>query len=171
MTIPALTHLDYLPYLDGEGKIPDTWQGKIGVYAIFEPGKTLQFIGYSRDIYSSLKQHLARQPRACYWLKAHTVDRPSRTLLEEIRLAWITENGGIEADGEAWTEPIDARRSMTDAERESYEQADEIERVKILKNIARRVESEIKEELENRGVKMEFRFNPKLKEQGLLDLK
>ncbi|MEG3439680.1 GIY-YIG nuclease family protein [Pannus brasiliensis CCIBt3594] len=171
MTIPALTHLDYLPYLDSDSKLPDDWQGKIGVYAIFDEGKTLRFVGYSRDVYLSLKQHLARQPRACYWLKVHTVDRPSRTLLEEIRQAWRSENGGMEGDEKSWTEPIDARRSMTEEERESYDRAEESDRGKILKNIARRVESEIKEELENRGVKMEFRFNPKLKEQGLLDLK
>jgi hypothetical protein len=42
---------------------------------------------------------------------------------------------------------------------------------KILKNAARRVESQILSELESRGVQMQIRFNPKLKEKGLLDLK
>jgi hypothetical protein len=37
--------------------------------------------------------------------------------------------------------------------------------------VARRVEAEILVMLESRGIKTEIRFNPKLKEQGLLDLK
>lgn len=60
---------------------------------------------------------------------------------------------------------------MTEAEKEDYNQGDEIARTKLLKNIARWVEAEIKEELSARGVKMDIRFNPKLKEQGRLDLK
>jgi hypothetical protein len=37
--------------------------------------------------------------------------------------------------------------------------------------VARRLENEIQSQLKARGVTMEIRFNPKLKEQGLLDLK
>ncbi|MER3477484.1 MAG: endonuclease, partial [Leptolyngbya sp. ERB_1_2] len=43
--------------------------------------------------------------------------------------------------------------------------------MKALKNIARRVESEIMAQLKARNVQTEMRFNPKLKEEGLLDLK
>lgn len=171
MDIPALTHLDYFPYLDNEGHLPSALSGKIGVYAIFDGEKNLQFVGYSRDMFLSVKQHLARQPELCYWLKVYTIDRPSRTLLEEIRQAWFAESGPIAGDEKVWTEPIDARRSMTDAEKERYEQSDEIDRVKLLKQIARRVEEEIQEALHKRGSRVEIRFNPKLKEQGLLDLK
>ncbi|NJL52965.1 MAG: GIY-YIG nuclease family protein, partial [Hydrococcus sp. SU_1_0] len=35
----------------------------------------------------------------------------------------------------------------------------------------RRVEAQILKQLSDRGVAMEIRFNPKLKEKGLLDLK
>lgn len=171
MDSPSLDSLEYSPYLDDAGDLPVTLQGKIGVYAIFDREKNLQFVGYSRDIYLSIKQHLARQPRLCYWLKSYTVDRPSRTLLEEIRRNWLAKKGSIDSDETRWTEPIDARRSMTDEEKGSYEKADDIERVKILKSIARRVENEVLEELQQRGSKVEIRFNPKLKEQGLLDLK
>jgi hypothetical protein len=171
LTIPALTDLDYLPYLDGEGRLSGAFQGKIGVYAIFDRQKRLNFVGYSRDIYLSLKQHLARQSSDCHWLKVHLIDRPSRTLLEEIRQAWRSDSGPFEEEEKRWTEPIDAKRSMTDTEKEAYEKADEIDRLKLLKQIARRVENDIQKELQQRGVQMEIRFNPKLKEQGLLDLK
>ncbi|MGL4620405.1 MAG: GIY-YIG nuclease family protein, partial [Chroococcidiopsis sp.] len=43
--------------------------------------------------------------------------------------------------------------------------------IKILKTAARRVEAEILSQLQTRGLQMQLRFNPKLKEQGLLDLK
>ncbi|MFM9158944.1 MAG: GIY-YIG nuclease family protein, partial [Dolichospermum sp.] len=48
---------------------------------------------------------------------------------------------------------------------------DEIGKSKVLKNVARRVEEEILAILEARGLKTQMRFNPKLKEVGLLDLK
>ena len=68
-TFANLQQLEYIPYLDTTGNISADLQGKIAVYAIFNREQVLEFVGYSRDIYLSLKQHLARQPQACYWLK------------------------------------------------------------------------------------------------------
>ena len=48
---------------------------------------------------------------------------------------------------------------------------DEMTKIKTIKNVARRVEAEILQILEQRGLNMQIRFNPKLKESGLLDLK
>ena len=171
----TLTNLDYILYLDENGCLPENLLGKIGAYAIFNQDKILQYVGYSRDIYLSLKQHLVRQPDRCYWLKVQAIARPSRTVLEEIKQAWIEENGSIppgnDSEKARWNQPIDAKKSMTEAEKEQYQQSEEIAQIKLLKKIARRVEEEIKEQLKGRGVQMEIRFNPKLKEQGLLDLK
>ncbi len=64
-TFANLEQLEYIPYLDATGNICADFQGKIGVYAIFDREQVLEFVGYSRDIYLSLKQHLARQPQAC----------------------------------------------------------------------------------------------------------
>ena len=174
-TIPSLASLEYIPYIDANGQLPDQFQVKVGVYAIFERDKLLQYVGFSRDVYISLQQHLVRQPQKCYWLKVQTIERPSRTILENIRDAWISENGSI-PDGNAaqeakWTQPIDAKAAMTADEQTKYAATDEITQIKLLKNAARRVEGEILVELESRGVKMQMRFNPKLKEKGLLDLK
>lgn len=172
--IPALSQLEAITYLDSDGKIPERYQGKIGVYAIFDQQQVLQFVGYSRDVYLSLQQHLVRQPDRCYWLKVKTVERPSRTLLESIRQAWIEENGAVPAgngsEKAAWQQPIDAKPTMTEAEKAQYKTSDELGKIKLFKKIARRVEAEIVQALAARGVQMEIRFNPKLKEQGLLDV-
>ncbi|MBW4515326.1 MAG: GIY-YIG nuclease family protein [Timaviella obliquedivisa GSE-PSE-MK23-08B] len=171
----TLASLEYIPYLNEIGETTEQFFGKVGVYAIFDQTKTLQFIGYSRDVSLSLKQHLVRQPEKCYWLKVQTIDRPSRTILEEIRAAWITENGstpvGNDAEESTWNQPIDAKLKMTAAEQAAYAATDEMGKIKTLKQVARRVEAEVLLGLELRGVRMPIRFDPKLKEEGLLNLK
>ena len=175
--IPALKDLEDILFIDENGHLPEQYQGKIGVYAIFDPEKVLQFVGYSRNIFLSLKQYLVRQPQKCYWVKIHTIERPSRSILENIEKAWIEENGSVPIgngdDKPKWTQPIDAKLQITPEERANYENPanDEMAKIKIIKNVARRVEAEILQVLEARGLQMQVRFNPKLKEEGLLDLK
>ncbi len=173
--IPSLANVSDIPYITENGDLPEQLQGKIGVYAIFDENKVLQLVGYSRDIYLTLKQHLVRQPQKCYWVKTQTISRPDRTLLENIRDAWIKENGSIPAgnatDEAKWNHPIDTKSAMTEEEKASYSAQDGLGQVKLLKKVARRVEEEIVEQLKSRGVQTEIRFNPKLKESGLLDLK
>ncbi|MBO9997637.1 MAG: GIY-YIG nuclease family protein [Cyanobacteria bacterium SID2] len=173
----SLSDLPLHPYLDENGLVADRdVKGQVGVYAIFNDDRVLQYIGYSRNIALSLRQHLVRRPQQCHGFKVQTIDRPSRTILETIRQAWIVENGstppGNSDDESSWSAPIDVKPRMTDEERKALENAiDEQTRTKRLKSIARRVESEILQELETRGVTEQLRFNPKLKETGLLDLK
>ncbi|XZN98530.1 MAG: GIY-YIG nuclease family protein [Microcoleus sp.] len=175
--IPTLASLEFFPYIDAEGKLPEFVHGKIGVCAIFDSDKVLQFVGYSRDIYLSLKQYLVRQHQNCYWLKVQIIDRPNRTILENIRQSWIAENGsepaGNGVDAGKWNDPIDTKTVMTVEEIANYEAIiiDELAKDKLLKNVARRVENEILSQLKSRGVTEEIRFNPKLKTSGLLDLK
>jgi len=172
---PTLASLEYRPYLNADGCIEEDVAGKIGIYGIFDRDRSLRYVGYSRDIYLSLKQHLIRQPEHCHWIKIQTIDRPSRKILAEISSAWIAENGtvppGNDTEEDLWTEPIDANPAMTEEEKAQYELSEESKQIKIRKQVARRVEAQILEQLSDRGVKMEIRFNPKLKEKGLLDLK
>jgi len=173
--IPSLSSLEYLPYLDDAGCIDENVQGKIGVYAIFNQEQKMQYVGYSRDVYLSLKQHLIRQPQSCYWVKIETITRPSRQILNDIANSWIAENGtkpeGNDRNSSVWTEPINTDPAMTEKEKAQYEQNDELGQIKIRKKVARRVEADIQQQLSDRGVTMNIRFNPKLKEKGLLDLK
>lgn len=174
-TLAALSSLEFLPYLTEAGVIAEDWQGQVGVYAIFDRDRVLQFIGYSRDIALSLQQHLVRRPAHCYWLKVQTIDRPNRTILESTRDAWIAENGSVPAgngaDQAGWNQAIDAKTTMTDEEQAAYANTDEIGQIKLLKQVSRRVEEQVLAALRDRGVQMPIRFNPKLKESGLLDLK
>lgn len=171
----TLAELEFLPFLDPAGLMADTFDSKVGVYAIFDAAKSLQYVGYSRDVSLSLKQHLVRQPQGCYWVKVQTIDRPSRTALEAIRDAWIAGNGAVPignaAEADLWNQPIDARARMTAAEQTAYAASDEPGKVKALKQVARRVEAEVMQELATRGVKLPIRFDPKAKEEGLLNLK
>lgn len=173
--ILPLVQLPLQPYLDRQGVISQEWQGKIGAYAIFNGIQALQYVGYSRDIYLSLRQHLVRQPESCHSLKVQLSDRPSRTLLEAICQRWIAENGTLppgNGDRAAqWIQAIDVRSAMTEVERASFQSAGDLEQAKLLKSVARRVEAEIQARLQALGIREDLRFNPKLKEQGLLDLK
>lgn len=179
--IVSLESLEYIPYLNSEGYLPKQFEGRVGVYAIFDRDQTLQFIGYSRDIYLSLKQHLVRQPQRCYWLKVKTIDRPNRTALEAIQNAWINENNSTPPGNIAetssgmvrWDQAIDVKAAMTLEEKSQYtnSETDEQTQHKVLRNAARRIEAEILAELESRQVQEVIRFNPKLKDSGLLDLK
>jgi hypothetical protein len=175
MITPILAELEWLPFLDAAGLMADTFDSKVGVYAIFDAAKALHYVGYSRDVSLSLKQHLVRQPQGCYWFKVQTIDRPSRTALEEIRDAWIVDNGvapvGNAAEADLWNQPIDAKARMTPAEQAAYAASDEPGKIKTMKQVARRVEAEVMQDLEARGVKLPIRFDPKAKEVGLLNLK
>lgn len=173
---PALTELADLPYIDEEGQLPAQFEGQIGVYAIYNPEQVLAYIGYSRDVSLSLKQHIVRQPQQCYSIKVTTVERPNRTLLETIKATWIAENQAIpigNAAADLWEQPIDVKSKMLPEELAQYNdpQLDDQQHLKILKQAARRIEQDILLLLAERGVKEALRFNPKLKDSGLLDLK
>lgn len=170
-----LAELPLHPYLDEEGCLATDLQRQIGIYAIFDQTQTLQYVGYSRDVYQSLKQHLVRRPHDCWWYKLQTIERPSRTVLEDLKQAWIAEGHPTAFASDellaSWVDAIDAKLTMTEADKADYAKLDDGAKPKFLKKVARRLESQILEQLKARNVQMELRFNPKLKEQGLLDLK
>lgn len=172
--IPTLAGLEMHPYLV-EGDLPSGLTGKVGIYAIFDQAQTLQYVGYSRDISVGLTQHLVRCPQQCHWFKFHTVTRPSRTLLDEIRTAWLREYGTVPPGNSdqqiAWEKPIDAKVFMTEEERDAIANAEPSQTNKLLKKLARRVEADVKANVAARGAQIPIKFNHKLKEQGLLSLK
>jgi hypothetical protein len=180
MTIPHLAELDLWPYIDDRGLIPEeSFIGKIGIFAIFDAAQQLQYVGYSRDVYLSLKQHLVRRPLQCHGFKAQLIDRPDRTLLTSISEGWLAqwrEATGAEpigngADALLWSQDTEVRPVMTEAERSALEAADEAGKIQVLKQAARRLEAGVLGQLADRGLTLALRFDPKLKEQGRLGLK
>jgi hypothetical protein len=180
MTIPCLAELDLWPYIDDRGLIPeDPFVGKIGIFAIFDAAQQLQYVGYSRDVYLSLKQHLVRRPQQCHGVKVQLIDRPDRSRLTSISEGWLAqwreatggEPIGNGADALLWSQDTEVRPRMTEAELASLGAADEAGKLQVLKQAARRVEAEILGQLADRGLTLALRFDPKLKEQGRLGLK
>ena len=170
---PTLAELPFCPYLDADGCLPASLQRQIGIYAVFDRDQILRYVGYSRDVYQSLKQHLVRQSEACWWYKLQTIERPSRSTLESLKQTWMAEQAfSLSPENEAaWVAAIDAKQTMTTAEQAEHAGLSELEQTKYLKKIARRLEAKILDTLKARGVNIELRFNPTLKESGLLDLK
>jgi hypothetical protein len=169
---PNIANLPFLPYLDATGDIDPNLSGQIGVYGIFDADRNLQYVGISRDIASSLRLHLVRVPDRCHWLKFTTVAKPSRTLLSEIQVNWLGDRQLDEAERQLWEQPLDCKKLMTEAEQEQLAQAMlDVEKERVLKNVARRVEKEIMAMLTARGAKFAIRFNPKRKSEGILDIK
>lgn len=166
----SLQTIDFIPYINSEGLIDENYQEKIGVYAIFNEDKNLEYVGYSRNVYLSLKQHLVRQLDKCFWLKIYCVSQPNRSFLENIKQYWYQEYNITTVSEDLWTQPLNSQVTMTETEKEKYQQQDELGKTKLLKQVSRRLEETIKEKLISRGVSLPIRFNPKLKEKGLLDL-
>ncbi len=171
----ALADLEFIPFLDTNGQLPAHLQAKPGVFGVFDQGKILQYVGYSRDISLTLQQVLVRCPRECYWLKVYVQTRPQRAFLEQTQGAWIEENGQIPPGNGPercrWTEPVAVAPRLTPQEAQQLASAvTEADRGRVMKQAARRVEAEIFECLAQRGARLGVRFNPKLKESGFLDI-
>lgn len=181
----ALGALTLQPYLSVAGLLPPALEQVIGVYAIRDNlrlvtdprEQVVRYIGYSRDVAQSLKLHLVRQPAACGWVQVLPISRPSRAVLEAQRQAWFEELGyvpdGNQQEPSAWEVPIDIKADLSEAEQAALAdpQLDDLQRTKRLKQAVRDREAALVAYLAQRNCQLELRFNPKLKEQGLLDLK
>ncbi|CAM6094859.1 unnamed protein product [Calypogeia fissa] len=178
--IGSLNSLEYISYLTEEGKIADCSKSdaKASVYAIFDDVKALQYVGVSRAVSPSMKLHFARVPSKCFYVKVQHLTKPSRSILESIREKWISENGSSPPgndNGEQqniWENPRDCKPLMTDEEKKIVEEAAPgPPTAKALKNVARRIEAGLFETFKARNCTEPLRFDPKLKDNGLLDLK
>lgn len=116
-------------------------------------------------------------PSECYHFKIQSVARPSRTILDEIKKVWIEEAGAPSdndgADRQArWEGAINVQKNveLSAAEKKGLADMSSENTIKTLRDICRRVQQDIEDVLEARGYKGRVQFNPKLKEQGLLDV-
>ena len=100
-----------------------------GVYAVFDRDRQLQYVGYSRNVLLSLRGH-ATQVRddTCAFLRLKIFKFPKREEMEQLRDAWIAENGkvpsGNGAESDRWASTIGeaAKLVMSAVDRETYEE-------------------------------------------------
>ena len=173
--LPNLDQLPLQPFLTPAGELDSSTEKQIGVYAIFDQAQSLQYVGYSRNVGFSLLQHLVRQPPLCHWFAVHYIDRPDRQLLSQIQEHWLAAQGSLPPGNDQqqsdWCESLNVIDHLTPEEATAIAQCDASEKPKLLKTIARRLEAEQVAKLQARGVTQTIRFDPKLKEQGRLDVK
>jgi len=173
--LPDLAQLPLQPFLTAAGAVDASTEKRIGVYAIFDQGQSLQYVGYSRNIAVSLLQHLVRQPDHCHWFAVYYLDRPDRQLLTQIQDHWLGSQPalppGNDQQQSVWCESLNVMDHLTPEEATAIAHCDASEKPQLLKTIARRLEGEQLAKLKARGVTQPIRFDPKLKEKGRLDVK
>mmetsp|Transcript_7462 Transcript_7462/g.9482 ORF Transcript_7462/g.9482 Transcript_7462/m.9482 type:complete len:239 (+) Transcript_7462:3-719(+) len=174
--IPDLESLELLSFIDEEGNIRNSGivKGKTraSIFAIYDQANSLQYIGKSRDADQSLRTMLIRQPELAYSFRVYHIDKPSRALLDAVAEAWLANSGTATLDPTAWENPLDIKPLMTLEDRADFE-AKKVRGKEdmALKAVARRYETEKLDILKARGLTEKISFDPKLKGQGLLDLK
>ncbi len=122
--------------LDGDEIFPVAqWQALAenarvaGVYAVIDSSDRTQYIGYSRNVLTSLKGHLVEHGSdLCAYVKVRSFKFPKREEMERLRDSWIAAlaavppgNAGT-TGGWATTVGEVAQAAMSPAERAAYEE-------------------------------------------------
>ena len=122
--------------LDSDRILPLTeWQSLIendrvaGVYAVLDTHQQHQYIGYSRNVLTSLKGHLAEHGSdICTHVRVQPFKFPKREEMEQLRDTWIAELATIPAGntgtGGVWATTVGeiAKAAMSPAEQAAYEE-------------------------------------------------
>ncbi len=100
-----------------------------GVYAVLDGTRQTQYIGYSRNVFTSLKGHLAEHgDDICAYVRVQPFKFPKREEMEQLRDTWIAELGTIPAGnagaGGVWATTVGeiAKAAMSPAEQAAYEE-------------------------------------------------
>ncbi|XP_047938161.1 bifunctional monothiol glutaredoxin-S16, chloroplastic isoform X3 [Salvia hispanica] len=73
---------------DSDGNFPTN----SGVYAIYDSGGDLQFVGITRNLAASVLAHKKSLPELCSTVKVAVVEDPDKTALTEAWKAWLQEH-------------------------------------------------------------------------------
>jgi predicted GIY-YIG superfamily endonuclease len=100
-----------------------------GVYAVLDSADRTQYVGYSRNVLTSLKGHLAEHGSdVCAGVRVQVFKFPKREEMESLRDAWIAELDevppGNTGEGGIWATTVGeiAKAAMSDAEKAAYEE-------------------------------------------------
>jgi hypothetical protein len=100
-----------------------------GVYAVLDANNQYQYIGYSRNVLTSLKGHLAEHGHeVCHYVRVQAFKFPKREEMESLRDRWIAElavapAGNMGLAG-VWATTVGeiAKAAMSVAEQAAYEE-------------------------------------------------
>jgi hypothetical protein len=100
-----------------------------GVYAVLNSGNETQYVGYSRNVLTSLKGHLAEHgSEVCAYVRVQAFKFPKREEMENLRDTWIAGldvvppgNTGM---GGVWATTVGeiAKAAMSEQEQAAYEE-------------------------------------------------
>ena len=100
-----------------------------GVYAVLNSADRTQYVGYSRNVLTSLKGHLAEHGSdVCAAVRVQVFKFPKREEMESVRDAWIAELDAIPPGntgaGGVWATTVGeiAQAAMSESERAVYEE-------------------------------------------------
>jgi hypothetical protein len=100
-----------------------------GVYAVLDSANRTQYIGYSRNVLTSLKGHLAEHgSNVCAGVRVKVFKFPKREEMESVRDNWIAELDevppGNTGEGGVWATTVGeiAKAAMSDVEKAAYEE-------------------------------------------------
>ncbi|KAA8496398.1 hypothetical protein FVE85_0127 [Porphyridium purpureum] len=97
---------------------------RTGAYAIFDARRSMQYLGYSKNVRRKLLMHASVQRGACQYFKMYTppsADASGPDELERVLKSWVLQNGrlppGNGPDRLLWEVPL-ARSSLDEQERQ-----------------------------------------------------
>jgi hypothetical protein len=100
-----------------------------GVYAVFDTFRQTQYVGYSRNVLTSLKGHLAEHGSdVCAYVRVQVFKFPKREEMESLRANWIAKLAqvppGNTGAGGVWATTVGeiAQAAMSESEKAAYEQ-------------------------------------------------
>ena len=100
-----------------------------GVYAVLDSTNQTQYVGYSRNVLTSLKGHLVEHGGdICAFVRVQVFKFPKREEMESLRDTWIAELATIPPGntgmGGVWATTVGeiARAAMSEPERVAYEE-------------------------------------------------
>jgi hypothetical protein len=100
-----------------------------GVYAVLDSANRTQYVGYSRNVLTSLKGHLAEHgSEVCAHVRVQVFKFPKREEMESLRDLWIAELAqvppGNTGEGGIWATTVGeiAKAAMSEQEKAAYEE-------------------------------------------------
>lgn len=129
------------------------------VFAMYEQGKSLQYVGFSKDLRNSLRTLFGRRPDKAHFYRALHLPKLDQEEMLKIRAAWFEQGGGpppgnkLPTERDLWQQPV---RALAISERGRAQAAEEQLKAQLLR-------------MRQRGCKEEFVPDPELMAVGEVD--